>query len=167
MIKEYLKNPNFYYVSVPGICVLWAFYMWAFAVPNAEDKWEKTQSNYIRAQEQITRILMLDPSRLEFEGEQEDQGKFDFSMVFEQFARTNSIPSSAYSLQAGREIKRGGRVSKTANVKVDEISIEKIANFFSTVMLRWPDLQCDQLKISKVSGGPNVWDVSMRLTYYF
>jgi len=31
----------------------------------------------------------------------------------------------------------------------------------------WPDLQCEQLKLTKEKGGPDVWKADMKLTYYY
>jgi len=166
-MKDYYKQPDFYYVLIPAIITLWAVIAWMVSVPTAEKKWDRSKNQYSDAQTHIERILTLDAERLDYEKNKGKDSEFDYATAVEQFAGLWKIPSSAYSLQAGREIKRGGRRTKTANVSIKPVNIEKFCQFLSTILLRWPDLQCDQLKLSKLPGGPDSWKADIKLTYNY
>ena len=166
-MKEYLKNPNLYYIVIPAVSALWALWAWAGSVPAAEKNWSKQKTIYQNAQVQIDKILNLDPQRLEYKQQEGKGSQFDYSSVVEQFARVCDISSSDYSFQTGREMKRGNRTTKTATVQIKPINIEKFTKFFFTIMLPWPDLQCDQLRLTKLPAGPDAWKVNMKFTYYY
>ena len=166
-MKEYYKEPNFYYILVPAIAVLWVIVTWFVSLPTAEKKWQRNREQFEDAQTQITRILALDPERLEFENQKGKSVEFDYANAVENFARAWKIPPSNYSLQASREIKRAGQRTKGASVQIKPVDVETFTQFLSAMMLRWPDLQCDQIKLTKQKDGPDSWKVDLKFTYYY
>ena len=165
-MKEYYKNPNFYYVLVPAIAAVWAVVTWTVSLPTADKKWERNLKQYKDTEIQIQRILALDPDRLD---KQQDgkSSEFDYATAVEQFAKAWQIPASKYSLQDRREIKRGDRKTKGADVQIKPVDVETFTQFISAMMLRWPDLQSDQLKLTKQKDGPDSWKVDIKFTYYY
>ena len=166
-MTDYFKNPNFYYVLLPLAAALWAVYAWSVSLPAAESNWGKKQKQYEEAQDWITKILALAPQRLEYQTQQGASRDFDYAAGVQEFAASCQIPPSDYSLQAGRETKRGGRRTKSANLQIKPIDVGKFADFLSRMLFRWPDLQCEQLKLTKQKGGPDVWKADIKFTYYY
>jgi len=166
-MKEFYKQPNFYFIIVPALAAIWTVATWAFSIPTAEKKWQRNFDHYTDAQTQIERILALDPERLDAEKQNGQSAQFDFAVSVENFARAWKIPSSNYSLQAGREIKRAGRMTKSATLQINPLDIETFTQFLTALMYRWPDLQCDTLKLTKQKDGPDSWKADIKLTYYY
>lgn len=166
-MKDYYKNPNFYYMLIPLAAALWAVFTWSVSLPAAEKNWDRKQKQHKDAQGWIMKILELAPQRLEYQTQQGESRDFDYATAVEQFAKVCQIPPSDYSLQAGRETKRGGRRTKSATVKIKPVDIGRFARFLSKMLFQWPDLQCEQLKLTKEKGGPDVWKADMKLTYYY
>ncbi|HIJ67215.1 MAG TPA: hypothetical protein HPP87_02080 [Planctomycetes bacterium] len=166
-MKEYLKNPNFYYAIIPLSAALWVVFAWGVSLPAAGNSWDRKQKQYKDSQGWITQILELAPQRLEYQTQKGASRQFDYATAVEQFAKICKIPPSDYSLQAGRETKRGGRKTKSANVKIEPVDVERFAQFLSNMLFQWPDLQCEQLKLTKQKGGPDVWKADIKFTYYY
>jgi len=166
-MKDYYKNPNFYYMLIPLAAALWAVFTWSVSLPAADKNWDRKQKQHKDAGAWITKILELAPERLEYQTQQGAAREFDYASAVEQFAKVCKIPPSDYSLQAGRETKRGGRKTKSATIKIKPIDVGKFAQFLSKILFQWPDLQCEQLKLTKEKGGPDVWKADLKLTYYY
>ncbi|MBN1457406.1 MAG: hypothetical protein JW912_06115 [Sedimentisphaerales bacterium] len=165
--KEFYKETNFYFIIIPALATIWAVSTWVFSMPTAEKKWQRNLDHYAESQTQIERILAIDPERLDIEEQKGQSAKFDYATSVENFARVWKIPSSSYSLQARREIKRAGQITKSATVQINPIDIETFTQFLTAMMYRWPDLQCDTLKLTKQKDGPDAWKADIKLTYYY
>jgi hypothetical protein len=50
-----------------------------------------------------------------------------------------------------------------------QVDIAKFAKFLSMIQLRWGNLQCERVKLTKKEGltDKDVWDVDMEFKYYF
>jgi len=166
-MKDYYKKANFYYILIPAIIGLWALIAWEVSLPAAEKKWARNKKQYTEAQSRITKILELDPERLEYEEQKGRSSEFNYTDAIDRLAKRWNIGSSNYSLHAGREIKRRGQKTKGATVTIKQINIEKYAQFLSSMLIRWPDLQCERLKLTKLKEGPDTWKVEMAFTYYY
>jgi hypothetical protein len=146
---------------------LWVLLTWTVSLDTVEKEWQRKRRGRKDAQIQMARILALDPERLEYENQEGASVEFDYANAVEKFTRAWKIPLSNYSLQDGREIKRGGRKTKGASVSIKPVDVETFTQFLSAIMLRWPDLQCDQLKLTKQKDGPDSWKVDIKFTYYY
>ena len=166
-MKDYLKNPNFYYIAIPVITAVWAVYAWSMSLPGAQEKFDKYRGIWQGTQTQIARILKIDSDRLDYEKLKGSSKEFDYATVMDRFTTLAKIPESRYSL-TGRGIKKvRGRKVSSADVKINDINIEKLAVFLTSMLQPWPDLQCEQLNLTKQKSGPDVWDVTMKFTYYY
>ena len=63
-MKQYLKNPNLYYVAAPVVAIVWALIAWLVSLPSAEAKWEKQKTQYEKVQVEVAKILSLAPEVL-------------------------------------------------------------------------------------------------------
>lgn len=166
-MKQYLKNPNLYYIAVPVIVIAWALFAWLISLPSAEAKWEKQKTQYEKVQIEAAKILALAPGRLGYKQHADTATEFDYTTAIAHYAKICSIPSSAYSHNASPEIKRKGQITKSASVSIKTIGIKNFARFLSMIMLRWPDLQCDNLTLKKLKGNPDNWKATIKFTYFY
>lgn len=166
-IKKYLKNPDFYYITVPVIIAVWTIFVWTVALPASQKKWDREEKQYNDAKKLVTEILTIDPERLNYKDQGNVSGEFDYTTTVDQFARLCAISPTNYSLMGGREIKHGGKKSKSADIIINETDVENLAKFISGLLIRWPDLQCEQLKLTKLKSGPDKWKATLKFTYYY
>ena len=165
-MKDYLKNANLYYAAVPVLVALWAFFTWTVSLPRADEEWAKLRKEYDNVQVQVAKILTIDPERLDYTTKEGKAIEFDYVSVIDKVAKEWGIPESAYNLQAKKAKKIRGQEAQSANISIKPVKIETITQFLSALLLRWPDLQCDLIKLTKLNDGPDSWKADMKLTYY-
>ena len=64
-------------------------------------------------------------------------------------------------------VNSGGQKSQTANIILKQIDITRFAEFISTLQLRWPNLQCEMVKLTYLKGLKDAWKVDVKFKYYF
>lgn len=167
-IKKHLKNPLFYYIAVPVVMGVWALVAGAVLFPKAVSNWKESQEEYKTAQDLMAQIIAIEPQRLAYKAEKGAQiGVFDFTAVINEFATSFSIPSANFTLNTRGETRRAGKRARSAVLSIKSIDIEKMTKFLSTMLIRWPDLQCEIMSIEKLPQGKDNWKVDMTLTYYY
>ena len=165
--KDIYKNPAFYYVVAPVIVALWPLLIWTVYLPNAESTWKGDKDQYNRAQGIISEILEIDPERLEYSDSKAGAAEFDYAVAVERVATECRIPATSYRLSSGTITTSRGQKSQSAKVVLSEVNIVKFAEFLSTIQLRWANLQCGQVKLTKKKGPPDSWDVDLDFKYYY
>ena len=166
-MKKYLRNPFFYYALIPVLAGLWAVSAGLVFYPRAVSSLQEGQDEYKTAQELLAQIVAIEPQRLAYKQEKGVSGDFDFTKVVNEFATVFSIPSSNFTLNTRGETKRAGKRARSAVLSIKSIDIEKTAKFLSTMLIRWPELQCEILSLEKLPQGKNNWKVDMTLTCYY
>jgi hypothetical protein len=167
-MKKMLRNPNFYYLLVPVAALLWALTAGFIFYPKSVAAWQDSQSEYQNAQEWIEKLVTLQPKRLTFKVDPSAKPEeFDFTKTINEFAQVFSISSANYTSNVRGEVKRAGRQSRSAAVTIKSIDIERLAQFLSAMLLRWPDLNCEVLSLEKGKAGKNDWKAELTLTYYY
>ncbi len=166
-MKEIYKNPTLYYIVVPVIVALWPLLIWGVYLPAAADNWQVERTQYNEAQSIMADILALDPDRLDFADSQNAAAEFDYASALEKTANLYGIPAANYKLSSGIIITSGGQKSQSAKVNLKQVDITKFAKFLSTIQLRWANLQCAQVKLTKKKGLPDTWDVDLDFKYYY
>lgn len=167
-MKEIYKNPTLYYILVPVIVALWPLLIWGVYLPAAGDNWQVERTQYNEAQSIMADILALDPDRLEFADSKNAAAEFDYAIAVEKIASLCKIPSTNYKFSSRPIIgDSGGQKSQSAKVGLKQVDITKFAKFLSTIQLRWANLQCARVKLTKKKGLPDTWDVDLDFTYYY
>ncbi len=166
-MQEFYKKSNFYFILIPAIATLWAMLTWTVSNPTAAKKWTRAQKDYKQAQDIVAKIIDIDPERLEFEKQKGKSAQFDYGTTVEKYAQQWKIPTSNCSLQSGREMTRGGQKTEGASLQINSTDVATFTQFLSSMMYRWPDLQCDQLKLTKQKDGLDSWKVDIKLIYYY
>ncbi|MHC4571348.1 MAG: hypothetical protein ACYS0C_04640 [Planctomycetota bacterium] len=166
-MTDIYKNPTLYYILVPVIAALWSLLVWGVHLPDAERNWQAEKAQYKKAQNIIEEILKLDPDRLEFADSKTAAAEFDYASAVEKIASLCRIPSTNYKLSSRPIANSGGQKSQSAQVNLKQIDIVRFAKFLSTIQLRWANLQCSKVKLTKKKGLPNTWDVDLEFNYYY
>jgi hypothetical protein len=166
-MKEIYKNPNFYYILVPAVIILWPLFLWAIALPNTEHSWQNEKKQYETAEKVIDELLGLDPDRLDFAGAKSAAADFDYATAVEEVANLCKIPETNYKINSRPITTSGGQKSQGALVVLNKVDIEKFAKFLSTIQLRWANLQCVKVKLTSEKGLPDSWKVDLELKYYY
>ena len=166
-MKQYYKEPNFYYILIPAVITIWAIILSMVSIKTADSKLARQKKQYTESQDYLRQIIELDPERLDYKNSKDGGSKFDYASVIEEFASKLNINSANYSLQASKEVKRGGKRTQSASITIKPIDVQTCASFISELLLRWPDLECDSLTLTNLPDGPDLWNVSLKMTYNF
>ena len=167
MIKEFYRNPLFYYMAVPVIAAGWVLLTWTVGLPQAQRRWELSRAEYDKVQAIITEILNIDPDRLDFAGSKKSDTEFDYAVVVEKIASLCRIPSADYKLSSGPIItSTDGQKSQRAKIVLQQVDIKGFSEFLTTLQFRWASLQCTQLKLQQKKGLKDKWEVDLDFVYY-
>ena len=166
-MKDIYKNPISYYIVTPVIVLLWPLFVWAIYLPAAEKGVVDQQAQYRKAEAAMMEILTLDPDRREFADANNVGAEFNYAGAVDNVARSCGILPSKYKLSSGTIQTTSGQKSQSATVNLKQIEIVKFARFLSMIQLRWANLQCNRVKLTKKPGLPDMWDVDIEFKYYY
>jgi hypothetical protein len=166
-MKDIFRNPVLYYVLAPAIAALWPLLIWGIYLPAAGRNWETEKSQYNQGQDIIKEILTIDPDRLKFADANNPSAEFDYASAIDKTTGSCGIPPSSYTINSGIMVTTAGQKSQSAKVDLKGVDITKFTQFLSTVQLRWANLQCTQVKLTKRKGLPDTWDVGLDFKYYY
>jgi hypothetical protein len=169
MIKEFYKNPLFYYIAVPVIAAGWVLLTWTVRLPQAQRKWDLGVAEYDKVQAIITEISNVDPDRLDFaDPNSKSNAEFDYAVAVEKIASLCGIPSADYKLSSGPIITSTDRQkSQRAKIVLQQVDIKRFSEFLTTLQFRWASLQCTQLKLQQKKGLKDKWEVDVDFAYYY
>lgn len=167
-MRDLYKNQVLYYLLVPVIIGLWPLLVWAIYLPDAQKDITEHISQYQQAEPIMMEILTLDPDRLEFVDANESVPEFSWMSV-DQVANRCKIPEKKCKLRTGKKITSGGQENQSATVNLIEVGITEFAEFLSMIQLRWVNLQCERVKLSKKQNMPDndLWDMDINFKYYY
>jgi hypothetical protein len=168
-MKDVFKNPILYYIAAPVMIGLWPLLVWAMYLPTAQKGFEDQRKQYERAEPIIEEILTLDPGRLEFADSNDTAAEFTYGDAVNRVANICDIAPTKCDLRSGTVMTPRGQKSQSANVDLKQVDIAKFAKFLSMIQLRWANLQCEQVKLTKKQGlsDADMWDVDMKFKYYY
>jgi len=168
-MRDLYRNPVFYYIAVPLLVALWPVLVWAIYLPSAQKENDENLDQYKKAEDIMLKILALDPGRLDFSDANDNSVEFTYDRAIERVTGLCDIAPSKYKLNSGLTIEASGHKSQSANVRLQGIDIVRFAKFLSLIQFRWPNLQCNRLKLTRKEGLPNldVWDIDIELKYYY
>ena len=166
-MKDIYKNPTLYYILVPVIAALWPLLVWAVYLPDAKGNLNSDVDQYEKAQKTIAMILTLDLDRLRLADPKTGATEFDYVNEVYRIAALSGIPPANCKLNSGIIIKSGEQKSQSAKVTFKDVDIVTFAKFLSTIQLRWANLQCTKVMLTKKKGLPDTWDVDLDFKYYY
>jgi len=167
-MNDIYKKQIFYYVLVPVLIGLWPVWLLTIGVPGVKDDLQKGMAEYVEAEKLINQILgELDPQRLDYAKTKKEGEAFDFITAIDQVTKLCKIPQTGYRLSSSPVRKtRGGQSNQDASMTIDRIDIEKFARFLSVMHMRWSNLQCSNVTLSKIKSEKDVWKADVRFIYY-
>jgi len=166
-MKDIYKNPTLYYILVPVIVALWPLLVWAVYLPNSEKSLDNDINQYEKAQQRIASILTLDPHRLDLADAKTGAVVFDYVNEVYRIAVQSGISQANCKINSGIIIKTREQKSRSAKVAFKDVNIVKFAKFLSSIKLRWANLQCTRVKLTKKKGLLDTWDVDLDFKYYY
>jgi len=167
-MKDLYKNPTLYYVLVPVVMGIWPLLVWGLYLPQAKDTLDDEVNYAQEAQVVALDILKLDPERFKFIDSNDTGKEFSYANAVDKVAGLCNIPASKYVLSSGIIIKKEGQRSQSAHIKLEHVSVVQFGKFLS-LMLRWENLQCNLVKLTKVKGEGlrDAWNVTIDFKYYY
>ena len=165
-MKEIYKDPLFYYVIAPVVIGLWPLLVGVIYLPNVQANWEKQKRQYNKSQKIIKQILEIDPDRLDFGGSEKGGTEFDYARAVDKAASSCGISESSYNISSRPVRSSGGQKSQSAVVILKDVGVTSFAEFLSKMQLRWENLRCEKVKLTKKKGLADVWKVNVDLKYY-
>jgi len=166
-MKDILKNPNFYYIAAPAAAAVFTLLAAFVFYPGAVNQWQDNKTEFNNSKELADKLLALQPDRLLAAGQAAAGETFDFTVVVNDFAKTFSISPANYTTSVKGEVKKQGKLARSATLSIKTIGIENLTKFLSTMLARWPDLECDVLSLDKGKAGKDDWKADITLTYYY
>ncbi len=166
-MKDIYKNPTLYYILVPIMVVLWPLLVWAVYLPDAEENWQDEKNQYNKAQKTIAEILTLDPDRLAFADSKRDTAEFDYTSAIDKIASRFKISATNYNISSKPARTSDGQKSQSCQVVLKKVNITGFAKFLSTIQLRWANLQCERVTLTKQKDLPDIWKVDLGFKYYY
>ena len=166
-MKDILRNPTFYYITIPIMVGLWPLLVWAIYLPAAQEKLTNDFKLCKDANDIMLQILTLDPQRLELVDPNETDTEFSYYREVDRFASLCGIQPSKCDRTSQKATNSNGQRSQTANVKLKEIDITTFTEFMSKIQARWPKLQCNTLKLTQKKGIADVWTIDIEFKYFF
>lgn len=133
-MRDFHRNPIFYYLIIPLLIGVWPLLVWAVYLPAAERDRESDYRELIEAQTQIMGILEIDPDRMNTDPNRV-VGEFAYGKAVDRAANLCSIPATHCIVSAGPPTTIGAR-----NARTPRSSSRTSASF------RWPgsSLPCNR-----------------------
>ena len=168
-MKDIYRNPILYYVAVPVLVGLWPLLVWAVYLPTAQDSVAEQMNQYNLAESTILEILTLDPDRLKSVEPNEIDTEFTYGGAVNKVAGWCNISAGNCDVRTGIIVTTREQKSQTANVDLKQVDIVKFTKFLSMIQLRWIDLQCESVKLTRKDNMPSndTWDVDIKFKYYY
>lgn len=168
-MREIIRNPVLYYIAVPVMVGLWPLLVWAVYLPAVQEEIDQQITEYGRAEQIMIDILTLDPERLEFAEPNDTATEFSYVGVVSKVASLCDISADNWEVRTGVNVETRDQKSQTANVDLKQLDIVRFAKFLSMIQLRWANLQCESVKLTKKENLPSndVWDVDIKFKYYY
>lgn len=168
-MKEIYKNPVLYYIAVVILVGLWPLLVWAVYLPTVQEHIDDQITEYGKAEQIMLEILNLDPERLDFAEPNDTAAEFSYTGVVHKVASLCDIPAGSCKVHSGIIVETRDQRSQTANVDIKQVSLVKLAKFLSLIQLRWANLQCESVKLTRKDNMPSkdVWDSDLKFKYYY
>ena len=168
-MKDIYKNPVLYYIIIPIIVAVWPLLVRGFYLPAAQEDVKEQITQSERAIPIMLDILNLDPERLQFADANNAASEFTYDGAVDWVTSICKIPSSEYKVSSSLIITANKQKTQSAKVDLRQVGIIRFAKFLSMIQLRWANLQCERVKLTKKEGlaDKDVWDMDIEFKYYY
>ncbi|MFI4911458.1 MAG: hypothetical protein ACIAQZ_07300 [Sedimentisphaeraceae bacterium JB056] len=164
-IDDLLKRPNIYFVILLAVSFVWMVVVSFIMLPAAVSDQTKKISNSKQVSEYCDQIFQLDPARLNYTEIRNDVGRFSYTSAVDKIAGKHGIRPSDYDIRTEQVRKYRGNQTQGATVTIKEVSIKNVAGFLSELLEIWPDLECENIKLTSNKDKPDDWKITIKFTY--
>lgn len=167
-MRDFYREPVFYYILAPVLIALWPVLVWAVYLPGAKDSYENEKTDLSEAQVAILDILKLDPDRLSIVDPNDTSlGKFSYNEAIAKAANLSNIPAANKSYSSGPVRESKGKRTQTARLYLEDVHIKQVAKFLTEIQSTWVNLTCDTIGLDQQEDMPDQWDVDIAFTYTY
>jgi hypothetical protein len=164
-MEDLTKRPNVYFVILLAAAVLWMTAVSFIMLPSARGELQKAVETSKEVSEYSDQIFRLEPARLNYSEIREDVGQFSYTSAIHKIAGTYGIKPADYDIRTEQVRKYRGSKTQGATLTIKEVSIKDAAGFLSELLEIWPDLECDNLKLTSNKDKPDSWKITIKFTY--
>jgi len=168
-MKDIYKNPVLYYIAIPIIVGVWPLLVRGLYLPAAQKDVKEQIAQSERGEIIMLDILNLDPERVELADANDAAAEFTYGGAVDWVANICKISSSQYNVNSSLVITANKQKTQSAKVDLKQVGIVRFGRFLSMIQLRWANLQCERVKLTKKEGlaDNDVWDVDIEFKYYY
>lgn len=168
-MKDIFKNPILYYIAVPILVSAWPLLVRGLYLPAAQEQVVEERTQAERGKVIMLNILNLDPERAEIADANDAVAEFTYGGAVDWVANICKIPSNQYNVSSSMIVTANKQKTQSAKVDLKQVGIVKFARFLSMIQLRWANLQCERVKLTKKEGlaDNDVWDADIEFKYYY
>lgn len=164
-IKDFIKKPNVYFLISFVAALLWILVVGVFLLPKSVNNRVEAIEDYNEINQLCGEIYKLDPARIDYASSKANAGKFNYTLVIDEVAGKWDIRPDEFDLSTQKPRKNRGRTTQSATLIIKQVSVSDFAGFFTEILDRWPDLKCENLKLTADSKVPDTWKISVKFEY--
>lgn len=164
-MKDIYRNPMLYYIGIPVLVALWPLLVWSVHLPGIRKQIKDNKASYSANAALMLDILALDPERAT--GAEETPREFSYSTEIYRVAGLCGIPASSCNLSSKTVVESGGQKTQSATVVLRDVNVVNFAKFLASLQFRWPGLETERIKLTKIKGVPDTWRADINFKYYF
>lgn len=164
-VDDLIKRPNLYFLILIVVSILWVAVISLFMFPSAKNTLEKNITVSKEISDYCDQIFQLDPARLNYTEIRKDVGQFSYTTAVDKTAGKYGIRAADYDIRTEQVRKNKGNKTQGATMTIAQVGIGNFAGFLSELLDIWPDLKCDNLKLTGNKDKPDSWKVTIKFTY--
>ena len=109
----------------------------------------------------------VQPGKETFVDSKASASEFEYANAVDKVATSCKISSMDYELSAKPPRTSKGQKTQSCHVELKQVDITRFARFLSTIQLRWANLQCENVTLTKGKDRPDTWKVDLDFKYYY
>jgi len=164
-VDDLVKRPNLYFLILLVVSVLWMAAISFVMLPSVKKNLDKSMVTSKEISEYCDEIFQLDPARLNYTEIRKDIGQFSYTTAVDKTAGKYGIKAADYDIRTEQVRKSTGVKTQGATMTIQEVSISNFAGFLSELLDIWPDLKCDNVKLTGNKDKPDSWKITIKFTY--
>ncbi len=164
-VDDLVKRPNLYFLILIVAAVSWVAAVSFVMLPSAKNNFDKSVDVSKEISGYCDEIFQLDPARLNYSEIRKDIGQFSYTTAVDKTAGKYGIKAADYDIRTEQVRKSAGGRTQGATMTIQQVSISNFAGFLSEILEIWPDLKCDNVKLTANKDKLDNWKITVKFTY--
>ncbi len=164
-VDDLVKRPNVYFLILLVVSLLWAAAISFVMLPSAKNNLDRSVSVANEISGYCDEIFQLDPARLNYSEIRKDIGQFSYTTAVDKTAGKYGIRAADYDIRTEQVRRASGARTQGATMTIQQVGISSFAGFISELLDIWPDLKCDNVKLTGNKDKPDSWKITVKFTY--